>query len=128
MGTRVLIAVEDDEDMRFLVTAALSGDSRLSMTAGAANARDAVELARRVQPDLIILDHFIEGDIMGLQAAPLLKAAAPDAKILLFTTHDLAIEASREDAIDGFLRKDHLPQLLVTVQRMLGIEPDLVDA
>jgi len=84
---------------------------------------EAISRAREVEPDLIILDHFIEGDIMGLQAAPMLKEAAPGAKIILFTSHDLQIEATREPAIDAFLLKRHLRDLLPTAQRLLGLEP-----
>lgn len=53
-------------------------------------------LARaRLVPGLIIFDHFIDGPVTGLDAAPALKAAAPAAKILLFSAHDLAADARR---------------------------------
>ena len=41
---------------------------------------------------------------MGLEAAPMLKEAAPHAKILLFTAFDMAHEAANEPAIDAFQR------------------------
>lgn len=83
----------------------------------------AIELARTTNPGLIILDHNIRGDIMGIQAAPLLKEVAPNSKILLFTAFDKAAEAAKEPAIDGYLRKDHLEKLVSTVDRMLGLKP-----
>ncbi len=72
---------------------------------------------------MTILDHFIDGQIMGLQAAPLIKAANPNTRIILLTSHDLALEASREPAIDAYLRKSDLAKLLPTVLRLLGLEP-----
>lgn len=119
----VLVVVEDDPDMRLLVRMTLTQDPRLEVQGEAATAEEAVRAARELDPDLIILDHFILGDVMGLQAAPLLKQAAPRAKVLLFTSHDLLVESRREVAVDEYLRKDHLDRLLPTSQRLLGLEP-----
>lgn len=57
---------------------------------------------KEMQPHLVILDHFIDGDVMGLEAAPAIRHVAPDARILLFTSHDLEVEAA-------FLRQGPLP-------------------
>jgi len=122
-GRRVMVVVEDDEDFRQLVRLVLDADERLSLSGEAADAEQALEAARTLQPDLAILDHFIAGSIMGLDLAPLLKEVAPDMRILLFTTHDLAIEVSRQPAIDGYLRKHDLRLLLPTIQAMLTLDP-----
>lgn len=120
---KVLAVVEDDPGMTILIRETLREDERLDLMNGSGTLEEAIERAKVGQPDLVILDHFIEGDVMGLQAAPLIKKAAPRAKIILFTSHDLQIEASREPAIDAFLLKRHLSQLLPTAQRLLGLEP-----
>ena len=108
--------------MRLVIRITLYADQRLEISGEAATADEAFELARELQPDLIVLDHYIEGPVMGLEAAPKMKSGAPDAKILLFASHDLSTEASREPAIDGYLQKNNIRQLLPTVQRMLGID------
>ncbi len=119
----VLVVVEDDPDMRTLIRLTLALEHRFEVSGEAASAADALEVVRSTADlDLIILDHFIDGDVMGLEAAPLLKAAAPEAKILLFTSHDLATEARREPAIEAYLSKEHLEQLLPTAQRLLGLD------
>jgi len=120
---KVLVVVEDDRDMQMLIELTLGADARLHVSGCAATAAEAVEQAREMQPDLVILDHFIDGDVMGLQAAPAIKEAAPDAAILLFTSHDLMVEASREPAITEFLLKRDIGQLMPTVQRLLGLTP-----
>jgi DNA-binding NarL/FixJ family response regulator len=120
---RVLVVVEDDFDMRLLVKVTLAADPRIDVAGEAASAREAIELARGLHPGLIILDHAIEGDMTGLEAAPLIRQSAPNAKILLFTAYDLAAEARAEPAIDGYLRKDEIHLLLPTVQRFLGLTP-----
>ncbi len=120
---KVLVVVEDDPDMRTLIRLTLALEKRLSVGGEASTAQRALEVVDAMEDlDLIILDHFIDGDVMGLEAAPLLKAAAPDAKILLFTSHDLATEARREPAIEAYLSKQHLDELLPTTQRLLGLD------
>lgn len=120
---KVLVVVEDEPDMREVIRLTLARDTRLRILGEAASAAEAIELARAEDPGLIILDHSIEGDIMGLQAAPMLKKVAPDALILLFTAYDMAAEARREPAVDAFLRKDELARLLPTVDALLGLDP-----
>jgi DNA-binding NarL/FixJ family response regulator len=118
---RVLVVVDDDPDFRRLIRLTLSGEGRLQLDGEAASAEEAVPLARETQPQLVVLDHFIEGTVMGIDLAPMIKAVAPDARILLFTTHDLAVEVAREPAIDRYLRKFDLTELLPTVRDMLGL-------
>ena len=115
--------VEDQPDMCLLIRLALTRDPRLQAAGEAASADAALSLLDDVEPALIILDHSIEGDVMGLEAAPLLKAKARGAKILLFTAHDMSGEAAAEPAVDGYLRKDRIDQLLATAQRLLGLGP-----
>jgi len=119
---RVLVVIEDDADYRRLIRMTLEGEDRLDVEGEAANAEEALVLARVTHPELVVLDHFIEGTVMGIQLAPLIKAEAPGAKILLFTTHALAIEVAREPAIDGYLRKHDLSRLLPTVRGLLNLE------
>ncbi|MCW2950602.1 MAG: response regulator [Thermoleophilia bacterium] len=120
---KVLVVVEDDHDMQLLMYVILGADERLMLAGAATTAAEAVEQAHRSQPDLIVLDHFIDGDTMGIEAAPQLKAVAPRARVLLCTSHDLAIEAERSGAIDGYLNKNEIQELLPTVQGLLGLTP-----
>jgi DNA-binding NarL/FixJ family response regulator len=118
---KVFVVVEDEPDMRALIGLMLGRDPRLELVGEAASAAEALSMLDTIEPGLIVLDHGIEGELMGLDAAPLLKAKAPNAKILLFTAFDMRHEASLEPAVDEYLRKDRIGDLLPTVQRLLGI-------
>jgi two-component system nitrate/nitrite response regulator NarL len=119
---KVFVVVEDEPDMRMLISMMLAKDDRLELLGEAASAEEALAVLDSLEVGLIVLDHGIEGDIMGLEAAPLLKAKAPNAKILLFTAFDMSREAAAEPAVDGFLRKDRIDQLLPTVLRLLDLD------
>ena len=121
-SVKVLMVVEDEPDMRMLITMMLGRDPRLEMMGEAASADEAIALLDTLEPGLIVLDHGIKGEVMGLEAAPLLKAKAPASKILLFTAFDMRTEAEDEAAVDAYLRKDLINELLPTVQRLLGLE------
>ena len=118
---KVLVVVEDDEEMGLLIRRVLGRDERIESHGSAATAKEAIEVAKDYQPDLIILDHYIEGDVMGLQAAPLLKEVCPNTKILLFSSFNLGPEAKKEPAVDAFLPKKQLNDLLGICREMLGL-------
>ena len=120
-SARVLVIVEDEEDMRMMIRAVLSSDQRIEICGEAATATEAIDIARTVDPGLVVLDHSIEGEIMGLEAAPLIKEVAPHAKILLFSAFDMRKEAREEPAVDEFLSKSEVGKLLPTVRRLIGL-------
>lgn len=119
----VLLVVEDDADVRLLVQVTLARDPRIEINGEASSAEEAIRLCHDQTPGLIILDHMLEGKMSGLEAAPRLKAAAPGAKILLFSALELTKEAKAEPAVDAFLLKTHFKDLLRTCQEMVGLEP-----
>lgn len=120
---KVLMIVEDDEDVRTLVRVTLSADPRFEIGAETSSAEEAIELARTSPPGLIILDHSLDGNMTGLEAAPKLKEACPQAKILMFTAYEhLRVDARASDAVDDFLLKTHIDRLLPTAQRLAGLD------
>ena len=119
---RVLAIVEDDADSRMVVRAIFSEDERFSVATEVDSAEEALEAVGPEQPDLIVLDHNLNGSLTGLDAAPLLKQVAPDAKIILFTgAEDIRQRALDEDAVDAYLPKDRPDDLLPTARHLLGI-------
>jgi two-component system nitrate/nitrite response regulator NarL len=118
----VLVVVEDDPDMRRLIRYILAADERLNVTGEATTAEEAVRLARELDPALIVLDHFLVGPVTGLKAAPMLREAAPRARIILFSSHDLTVEASQEPSVDVFLSKRQVGSLLGVALELLGLQ------
>ena len=118
-----ILVVEDDPDMAMLIQSALGIDPRLERIAKVTSAVAAIALIQEVHPALVILDHQIDGDIHGLQAAPTIKSISPESRIILFTSQDIAVEASREPAIDLFLFKSEINKLVAAAQQVLGLSP-----
>ena len=119
---KVLVVVKDDPNVRSLVEAIFSMDARFTLTAVAASAEEALESLRTTQPDIIVIEHDLSGQLTGLDAAPRLKELAPQAKIIMFSAHaDLKTRAEHEPAIDGFVLRSESTWLLPQAQRLTGL-------
>ena len=120
MTARRVLLVEDDRAIRVFVEILLSTEPDLELVGTAGSAERAIELVAELAPDLVLLDHQLDGPLTGVEAAPRLKVAAPGVLVLLCTALDLAGQAAAEPAIDGYLRKDDLVDLLDVVRALLG--------
>lgn len=116
-----ILLVEDDPDLRLMLRVVLERIPDCDVTGEALDAHEAIEAAGNLKPFLIILDHSLGGAMTGLEVAPMLRAAAPNAHILLFSAYDLSREAAAEPAIDGFLRKDSVQTLRSTIEKIRAV-------
>ncbi|WP_445516776.1 response regulator transcription factor [Streptomyces sp. NEAU-174] len=119
MTIQVLIA-DDQEMVRAAFRMILDSQPDMRVVAQAANGVEAVEQARRLRPDVCLLDIRMPG-LDGLEATRLL--AGPDVpdplNVLIATTFDLdeyVYRALRNGAC-GFLLKDGAPGLLTEAVR-----------
>jgi DNA-binding NarL/FixJ family response regulator len=104
-GFRMIIEAEED----------------MTVTAEAGNGAEAVDLARRHPPEVVLMDIRMPG-IDGIEATRRITAATPDVRVLVLTTFDLdeyAFGALRAGA-SGFLLKDVYPAELVTAIRTVS--------
>jgi DNA-binding NarL/FixJ family response regulator len=111
--TRVLIA-DDDDLMRAGLIELLSGEPEIEIVGEASTGRQAVERARRLGPDVVLMDVRMP-DLDGIQATAELARAVPDTKVLILTTFeqdDYVFRALRAGA-SGFLLKRTRPEELI---------------
>lgn len=95
MVGRVLV-VDDTSSIRFLLREVLPVHG-FEVIAEAADAAEGIDLAEAVQPDLIVLDMEMPRS-NGIDAIEPLKARAPGAKIVMYSSHDAP--GIRLDALD----------------------------
>jgi DNA-binding NarL/FixJ family response regulator len=111
--TRVLIA-DDDDLMRAGLAELLAGESSIDVVAQARTGREAVERARRLKPDVVLMDVRMP-DLDGIAATAEVARAAPNARVLILTTFeqdDYIFGALRAGA-SGFLLKRTRPEELI---------------
>ena len=110
---RVMI-VDDHPLMRRGVRQLLELDSVFSVVAEASNGSEAIALAERSQPDLILLDLNIKG-LSGLDTLKALRNEGIDARIIILTVSDARsdVYALVDAGADGYLLKDSEPEALL---------------
>ncbi len=100
------LLVDDHESVRAGVTAILSSRSNIEVCGEASNGREAVEKARELHPDLIILD--VTMPVMdGINSAKEIRSFLPDVPILFFSMHDgiYLVHEAKMAGVQGFVSK-----------------------
>ncbi len=116
MATRVLIV--DDHPLTRDALAGLLTQHDFSVVGGAADGEESIEVARELQPDLILLDLSMPG-IGGLGALPLLREVAPACEVVMLTAsvaEENLLAAIRAGAA-GYLLKTEPPERIVEFLR-----------
>ena len=109
MAETVLIV--DDHPLTRDALGALLGRNGFSVLGGAEDGEEAIELARRLQPKLVLLDLSMPG-LSGLEALPRIRDAAPGCEVVVLTasgTEENLLGAIRGGAA-GYLLKSEPPE------------------
>lgn len=124
MPTATLLICDDEPALRELMRIALDGDYAF---AEAASAAEAIEVTRRLRPDLVLLDVMMPGG-SGLDALAEIRAdpeLAPTPVVVVSAFSGASDrEAARAAGADRFVAKPFDPdELDAVVREVLGQEP-----
>ncbi len=112
------VLIADDHPLTRDALASMLEGNGFDVVGEAADGRQAIECARELQPDLVLLDLSMP-DVDGLMALPDLRAAAPNSAVVVLTasgTEDNLLAAIRAGAA-GYLLKTEPPERLVEFLR-----------
>jgi CheY-like chemotaxis protein len=116
---RVLV-VDDAADLRLLIALVLEEEPDWVLVGEAGDGKEAIEKARRLRPDLVLLDAAMP--VMdGLEALPDLRDLLPDGVLVMLTAFPRGSleEAAAEAGADAVLDKMNLAEDLVPALREL---------
>ncbi|MGW0869436.1 response regulator [Streptomyces sp. NPDC002740] len=129
-----LLVADDHAVVRAGLRALLEGEPDLEVAAEAGSGEDAVRLAARLAPDLVLMDlRFGSGGIDGIEAVRRLAAEAPGIPVVMLTSYSGRADVVRalEAGARGYVLKAGLPEELFRAVRgaaagALGLAPEVV--
>ena len=100
------LLVDDHEAVRVGVTAILSSRPNIEICGEASDGMEAIEKARELKPDLIILDVTMPV-LDGINSAKEIRTFLPDVPILFFSMHDgvYLVHEAKMAGGQGFVNK-----------------------
>ena len=113
MTVRVLLA-DDQPLLRQGFAMIIGAEADMTVVGEAAGGAEAVELARRLSPDVVLMDVRMPG-LDGIAATQQITGAQPEVKVIILTTFDIdeyAFDGLRAGA-SGFLLKNARPDELL---------------
>jgi two-component system, NarL family, response regulator LiaR len=122
-GEKIRVLIVDDHAMvrqglRTFLELQDTSSLPIEVIGDAANGFEAVELAKKRQPDIVLLD-LVMPEMDGIQAAPKIMECSPHSRIIILTSfgeEDKVLPAIRAGA-QGYLLKDIPPAELVQAVR-----------
>jgi DNA-binding NarL/FixJ family response regulator len=116
-----LLLVDDDPLVRSALSLMLGGQSDQEVVGEAADGREGVQLARRLRPDVVLMD--VRMPVMnGLEATRELHAGPEPPRVIVLTTFDADehVVGAIAAGADGFLLKDTPPAEIVAAIRKVA--------
>ena len=110
---RVLIA-DDHRLFAQALEAILAEDDRIAIAGQARDGREAVELARRLDPDVILMDIAMPG-MDGFQATRVITDELPGTCVLMLTGSNSRadVDRARKAGAAGYVTKDRIAAELI---------------
>ena len=114
MNTVSILVADDHPVVRVGVRTLLETNPRWKIVAEASNGREAVERARKLRPDLAILDISMPL-LNGLESARKIAQQSPKTRVLILTMYDSEemVEKTLDSGAHGLVRKSEAEKELV---------------
>ncbi|MDR2646039.1 MAG: sigma-54 dependent transcriptional regulator [Holosporaceae bacterium] len=123
MGTETILIVDDEAEVRILISDILSDYGYKTNTAK--NEHEAIAMIKKSSPDLIFLDLWIEDDeSAGLKILEKVKKMHLEIPVIMISGHgtiDIAVQAIQKGAFDFIEKPFVMDRLLLTCQRALDM-------
>ncbi len=126
---RVLV-VDDHKLVRQGLRFLLGQEEGIEVVGEAADGEQAIESARRLRPDVVLLD-LLMPKLDGVSALPKIKAARPDARVVVLTSDqddDRILQAIRSGATSYLLKSAGVEEVVAAVRGAAGGESHIAPA
>jgi DNA-binding NarL/FixJ family response regulator len=119
---RKLLIVDDHREVRQVLKTLFEAEGRAEVVGSAGTGREAIALARKLRPDIVVTDVDLP-DIDGLAAAASIRADLPDVRVVVLSIHDESSHAdrAREAGVSAWVTKGTPAPLIL--EAVFGDQP-----
>ena len=121
-----ILLVDDHPIMRQLISATLDEESDMLIIGEAVDGKEAIDKARQLRPDLILMDFSMPG-IDGIEATRIIHSELPDIRIIGLSLHQEENRTARmlETGAATYVCKDDLfGSLVAAIRQVCSPAPD----
>jgi DNA-binding NarL/FixJ family response regulator len=124
-GASVRLLIAEDEDMFAELIEVLVSQDGIELVGRARDGREAVELAERLQPDVVVMDIGMPL-LDGLEATRRVAKRDPRVRVVIFTSSDdeRDVDRAREVGAAAYVQKAHVDAVLLSAIRRAAAQQD----
>jgi DNA-binding NarL/FixJ family response regulator len=118
-----VLIVEDQVMLRDSLTKVFSDTKDIRVAGVSADANEAVEMARKLAPDIVLLDVILDNKTSGIDAAAHIKKAAAKTRIIIMTAlpEITFLRAAKKAGADSFIYKN------ISSENLIGVIHNTMD-
>ena len=120
MNATTIVLVEDHQIVLEGLLALLEAEPGLTVVGQTNNGSEAVQLAERLRPDVMIVDLMLPG-LNGLEVTRLVSQRSPQSRIIILSMYDhesFVVEALKSGAAGYVLKRDGVAHLVQAVHEV----------
>ncbi len=120
MNATTIVLVEDHQIVLEGLRALLEAEPGLTIVGQTNNGSEAVQLAERLRPDVMIVDLMLPG-LNGLEVTRLVRQRSPQSRIIILSMYDhesFVVEALKSGAAGYVLKRDGVAHLVQAVHEV----------
>ena len=115
---RIMMA-DDSPEIRSYFANMISHETDMELAGTASSGAEAIQMARELRPDIILMDIQMETRVAGISASKQILTEFPGTKIIILTIledDDLLFQAYCAGVIDYIIKTDSISQILTSVR------------
>ena len=115
---RIMMA-DDSPEIRSYFSNMITHEADMELAGIASSGAEAVQMARELQPDIILMDIQMETRVAGISASKQILEEFPGIKIIILTIledDDLLFQAYCAGVIDYIIKTDSISQILTSIR------------
>ncbi len=129
-----ILLVDDMVDIREYFHMILSKEPDITVVGLASSGIEAIQKARELNPDVILMDIQMESRTAGIEATKAIRAINPDIKVIILTIHqedEYLFQAYCAGVMDYIVKTDSISQIINSIRTVfsnkLMLRPGIAD-